>query len=229
MSADKVICLLGDNWPLEKAFVDSAQILLLCCHGHMFNLAVQDSIEEVKKEVKSTYRIKVKLRNLVPAARLQKATNIGPFLMNRTRGSLRYMMLQRCIELKPFIAPLDIKKTTSTMLSSRQTSGAIEASEKLWKLYLVTKFLQRRSTTILQAQMLIYFIFAYFSTTRERILTNVGTLRLLGFESALVKIQESKESSMTPAKISAVPALESEANKTGEDDHDLSYAHMDLK
>lgn len=101
-SIDKVILLAGDNCPTNKAFADLFPRLLLECHSHRFNLAVQNLTKEVEEEVESVFRIMAKLRNLISAARLQKVTNLRPPLMNSTRRSLCHMMLQRYIELKPF-------------------------------------------------------------------------------------------------------------------------------
>lgn len=74
--------------------------------------------------------------------------------------------------------------------------------------------IQQRSTAILQGQTLFDSIIADFPMTKESLWADAGIVYLLDFELALMKIQESMESSMTLARISLVSPVESEGTMT---------------
>lgn len=81
---DNVTCPIGNSCNNNKAVAYMLEKPLIACHGHGFNLAVQDVLQNYFETSDTVYELMYKFQNLVTAAKLRSPTRRPPILMNRT-------------------------------------------------------------------------------------------------------------------------------------------------
>ncbi|KAF0708669.1 hypothetical protein AaE_013120 [Aphanomyces astaci] len=121
-----------------------AGIPLIGCASHRFNLAVSDYIGQSKLVAKIN-TLMLKLKNLLPAAKLRQFTPLVAKTRNVTRWSSTFAMVSRYRELRPFLQRIDDDDIAALMLTAREDRQADELLNSLTDLDSVTLLLQREN------------------------------------------------------------------------------------
>lgn len=82
-----VAALIGDNCATNKSFSRQAGCRFIGCASHRFNLAVKDILSQNEDIVMLIRALIVRLRNLIPSAKLRKLTPLEAKIDNETRWS----------------------------------------------------------------------------------------------------------------------------------------------
>lgn len=115
-------------------------------------------------------------------------------------------MLQRYKSLCPFLNKLNLKRTTGLLLSPKQDL-IIVLLVVLKKFYLVTKVLQKGTTTAFQAQSLLDSIFEDFPSTGRQLNPNTDVYCSPYFKPALCKLQDRTKDSLINKEVSSIGML----------------------
>ncbi|KAH9132292.1 hypothetical protein AeRB84_021278 [Aphanomyces euteiches] len=102
-SLENVVALIGDNCSTNRALARLCGIPLVGCASHRMNLFVCTILTDHEELVNLVNELMRKLRHVVPAAKLRRLTPLKAKMKNSTRWSSTNHMLQRYVEIKPFV------------------------------------------------------------------------------------------------------------------------------
>lgn len=117
---DNVVCFVGDNCSINKSLAKRLEIPMICCHGHRFNLALQDLLKTYKEILDKVSKIMLQLKNQIPATKLRKFTPLSAKTRNVTRWSSTFTMLKLYREIRQFLSKLEIGEIEELALTKKK-------------------------------------------------------------------------------------------------------------
>lgn len=164
----------------------------ICYASHRFNLAAKDILSGYTANIDSVNTLMVKLRNMLPSARLRKHNPLKPLRRNVTRWSSTYAMLRRYQEMKEFVTKLGLEDVTVLMASSADAILIDRLRVQLGELDSVTKSLQLKTTTMSEVWVIFDADIEQFSDLYSRLSKDASIFMSPAFESAIVKVQDGR-------------------------------------
>lgn len=225
-----VVALIGDNVSTNKALALLVGCGFVGCASHRFNLAVKDLIGQEWALVEVVQKVMLKLRNLIPAAKLRRHTPLKPLLNNVTRWSSTHSMLRRYQQLRDFVPSIGDDGITILLPSNAEEKKIDGLVLILDELDSVTKRLQDEETTMADVRVLFDATIAKYPETLCRLGETAGIVLHPEFESALVKLQENRVVDLTNTEkvsVSGLKLMDSVNNTTA--DAETSFASRALK
>jgi hypothetical protein len=232
LSISKLACLIGDNCSTNKRTAEILGIPLLGCRSHRFNLAMEAYMNStLSQEVTKVAKLMSKLSTLKEAGRLRLTTTLRPVKRNATRWTGAISMLQRYDRICDSINQTD-RETAALIPSAHERIRIQDQLEPLLQLKSITESLQKANLTFAESEALLESVIAEFPEFpfEDFISMDAKIVAHPFFESAVVKIQNHKESELSLREEEAVSALLKAAGDCEEDDlGDLSFAQKALK
>eukprot|EP00171_Calliarthron_tuberculosum_P004916 IDg4916t1 len=227
-----VVALVGDNCSVNKKVSRISNTPLVGCASHRFNLAVMDIVKEHQTLVDKVRSLMVVLRKLIAGAKLRAQTHLKPRLCCPTRWGSYLKMLQRYIELRPFLSDIDLVSVDNKMPSARENRKIEDVLKVLGDLNSVSLCLQKESTSLADVRALFDTVIDDFPELEIRLGKNAEIVGCKEFESAVVLIQQGRQGSLSCAQKATVSTLYEgafdEASTVVSDD-ELSLADRALK
>lgn len=228
---NNVVAIICDNTSTNKAFVRRVGSFFLGCHSHRFNLAMTDILSGYSDAIDKVHELMKRLRYQIPAAKLRRLTHLTALTANKTRWSSTYMMVKRYFYIKEHIKAIYIPDVKELLLDDDEELVITTFMKKLHDLESVTKQLQSDSVTVAEYRGLLDALIELHPSTRERLKQNSEIVADPLFESAVIKVQSRKESSLCPAEKMAIRHLLNESSSSVENEKKthLSFAERVLK
>ena len=207
---NNVVALIGDNAEVNKALANLCEKPLIGCASHKFNLAVSHYLKNYEDLLGKINDIMVKLKSLKYRGKLRTKTDKGPMLRNDTRWSSTFQMVERYSELHPFLMDSEFsadRHFIPYMLSPSDFSDALDLLNRLKELNSYTVTLQEPSIDLSDVRCLFDKILAKYPEMATHLAADASIIHCPLFESALMKIQDFCEDSLSEAESNAVLAF----------------------
>lgn len=208
---NNVVCLIGDNCPVNKSFANKVNRPLIGCASHRLNLAVQKSMDGIEGILMKVNGLMKKLGNLVAQAKLSKFTHLKPVVRNATRWSSTYEMVKRYQELKRFLPELQVPEIDNLLLTVVEERELLRSYTKLHELNEVTKKLQYENWTLADVRFHFDCILEGFPRWEHYLGTGINLqegqstiVHSAYFESAIVKLQLNRENELNASELRAL-------------------------
>ena len=227
---DNVVCFTADNCSVNKSISNKTQKAMVGCHSHRFNIALQQILNEHSTMIEQINRIMLKLKNVIPAAKLEKFTKYKAKPRNTTRWSSTFEMLKRFQLIRPHLRKLQIDDIDKDIPTRRENEEIDDLVKRLEKLDSVTKSLQHEERTISQARALFDTVMIDFPEAADRLSTTASIIQSPNFEIGIQKIQSGRANELNPEEKSELKQLESSVEqKKKTSSATMSYAERVLK
>ncbi|CAI9729023.1 XP_014786661.1PREDICTED: uncharacterized protein LOC106880990 [Octopus vulgaris] len=102
-NSENVVAITGDNTGVNKSIANLCRIPLIGCASHKFNLAVSAYLDKQEVLLDIINMLLSKLKSLKLAGKLREKTPLQTIQRNKTLWSSNYDMIERYIQLKPFL------------------------------------------------------------------------------------------------------------------------------
>lgn len=210
-STGNVVSLTGDNCNLNKSISNALNIPLVGCASNRFNLAVPDILKDYEELISKVHNLMKKLSTPKMLAKLRNHTHLRPLRHNSTRWSSVFFMIKRFCDLREVLPKLG-SETIDDLTPNNTQCRKIEAVlTKLSDLESVTKVLQDDSISISDVKHLFEEVVTSFESTNDKLRPDADIILNPEFESAIAKIQDNKESTLSSLENISVENLKAEA------------------
>ena len=211
-SMDNVVCLTGDNCATNLKIAKLVnQLNQFCyfvgCASHRFNLCVEDILAPHKLLVDKVNKLMHKMKNLIPAAKLRRLTSLKPITSCVTRWSSVFHMLCRFQKLSHYINQLNDEDIIDLVPNNRESKSIEDLIGILRDLNSVTKRFQADDNTIADVRAVLDKVISKYPGTKTRLDSSASIVMYPSFESAVSKIQDGLENSLTDVEKSFVSHL----------------------
>ena len=193
-------------------------------------LALRDILVSEDILITKVHAIMVKLRGLLLSAKLQKLTQLGAKLNNRTRWSSSIEMLQRYTKIRQHLSALEDDVIDAMCLTNSENRRIDVLLKKLDPLESVTKSLQHEGRTVSEVRILFDAVIENYSGTATRLFSSAEIVHSPEFESAVVKLQQGNTLALSrEEEISITRLLIENSNENITECDGLSFAQRVLK
>ena len=209
ISLSHMFCLIGENCQTNKATADIIDVPLLGCCSHCFNLAVEAYLQPfLSLELDLVSQLMSKLGTLKQSGRLHLMTSLRPVKQNLTHWTGAPDMFARFERLLPAIDQED-EELSELIPSAAQKRNIRDCKQALEDFKSVTIELQRCNISIAETNLLFNSIIdSYEHFDLECFLgEHAHILHNRHLESAIIKIQSSKEDTLTCQELPFVKDL----------------------
>ena len=228
-NVSNVVCIIGDNCSTNKSVANKLEVPLLGCASHRFNLAVNYYLQDFESQLEKVSQISRKLRTIKNSAQLRKKTPLRPVLRNATRWSSAYLMLQRFLQLKEFIDPMNTE-LAGLMPSAAELITLQLLSEDMSKFQSVTMQLQKDGINMHEVRVLFDAIIEEHPNLSHHLSPNADIVHSPHFESGLVKvIRDGDNCSLSRPEKLALEKLKIDRTTNPSPQKDMSFAERALK
>lgn len=153
--------LTGDNCTTNCSIADRLNVGFVGCASHRLNLAVNEFLKHPPYEecITSVHALMLSLNTIKNRAALRAAgTNLSPMFHNQTRWWSKYLMLQRYVQLHPFLLVAHIDTATINLIPFPTIDKRIRTlNEKLEPFQVVTDSLQKHKEVVTLATVRAIF------------------------------------------------------------------------
>ncbi|XP_036367828.1 uncharacterized protein LOC118767407 [Octopus sinensis] len=232
---ENVVAITGDNTEVNKSIANLCRIPLIGCAFHKFNLAVSAYLDKQEVLLNKINTLMGKLKSLKLAGKLREKTPLQPIQRNKTRWTTTYDMIERYIQLKPFLDPFqDDPKLVDYLLTQLDHNDLQTLKDNLGKLRSVTIALQRTELDLGDARILFDEILALYpyEEFKEYLLPSAAIVHSPNFESGAVKILQHAEAELTADEVAALHQLKVVTDTSQQSDlpvEDDDFASICLK
>ena len=145
-SLANVVSIIGDNAEVNKFTANLCGIPLIGCASHKFQQAVSRYLDKNECLLNKINTLMGKLKPLELAFKLREHTPLQPIQRNKTRWSSTYDMINKYIELKPFLDFFQEEPNLiDNLLTPRENNDLQTLQDDLKNLFSVTCTLQREN------------------------------------------------------------------------------------
>jgi hypothetical protein len=191
----------ADNCATNGAIARLLGVPLVGCYSHKFNLAMQQFLADHVELLSSINILMGQLGRLRAGGQLRRLTELRPVRRNATRWSSVYKMVQRFVELLPYLD--DVPSVDEYMLTRAQTARAKTLAEVLTGLDSVTRTLQSQDLDMADVRALFAGLYRMYPDLHH-LSPESELIRNPDFENGVVKILSNIESELSQAEALAV-------------------------
>lgn len=206
-SWDNVVALVGDNCGTNRKTARIVNKPLVGCASHRYNLAVRQVVEESQSLVDQVQQLMVQLRTLIGAAKLRKVTDLRAKLSCATRWDSVGIMLKRYIDLRPFLAEMEMPSIDELVPSATAHRDIEELSSTLEDLRSISLQTQKEGTTLADVRVFFDTTIDEHPSLRGRLGAHADIVSSKEFESAVVLLQRQQSSALSIDQKCAVKSL----------------------
>jgi hypothetical protein len=193
--------LSADNCATNGAIARMLGVPLVGCYSHKFNLAMQQLLAGHEDVLNAVNILMGQLGRLRPAGQLRRLTDLRPVRRNATRWSSAYKMVQRFVQLLPYLD--HIPAVDAYMLTRAQTAQVKGLEEVLSELDSVTRTLQAERLDLADARALFSGLYRMYPDLHH-LSPESELIRYPDFEIGVVKILSNAENELSQAEALAV-------------------------
>ena len=197
-SLENVCCIVGDNCNVNRCIAAGIKAPLLGCTNHKLALAVNDWFEsknDLMNSIQVVKRLMVELRTPKNKIRLSKHTSYSPIVLNATRWSSCYVMLQRFVQIEEHLKK--IPEVQNYLPSLEERACIKESLKKITCFQQWTKMLQQDKLSWYDAQLLLEHIITEEPFFQSRLNRESSLTQNQAFEKALFKVCEGNETRLS--------------------------------
>ena len=204
---DDILYLVADNTNTNPATADVLGCNFIGCASHRFNLAVQRYLNEHQSLFGNIHQIMILLSSLKRAGKLRRLTPLEPVLMNVTRWSSKYAMLERYFRLEGFLKELDDLAVNILMPSGRELNQLKMVQKQLVDFNLITLKLQDPSITLLDVRLIFDEVILSYPEMEHYLAKDARIVKNPIFESAICKVLSKKPNLLSTDEGAAVSSF----------------------
>ena len=154
-SLTNVVVIIGDDAEVNKSRANLWGIPLIGCASHKFQLAVSCYLGRNESFLNKINTLMGKLKSLKLSGKLREHTPLQPIQRNKTFWSSTYDMINRYIELKPFLDFFQEEPNLiDNLLTPRENNDLQTLQDDLKNLFSVTCALQRENLDLYDVRVL---------------------------------------------------------------------------
>jgi hypothetical protein len=218
-----IMFIIGDNCNVNIKAADIYGVPFIGCASHRLNLAIKMWLDEfsTKRVLDKINELSKKLRSIKGKAFLKRIKVNNAKIRNVTRWSSVYLMVERYLNIFEAInksdnVPEDI---LSLLLSPIENVQVSKLFQTLKKFESVNKFLQKRSTTMLDVRILFDNLLEEFPMFEKYLSPNSKIVKSPDLESGICKLQNNQKSSLTESEKEEIKWLIKETRNIDEFDY----------
>lgn len=224
-----IVCIIGDNCSTNKAVANILEVPLVGCASHRFNLAVNSFLKDFETELDKVSLISRKLRTIKNTAQMRRKTSLRPVLRNATRWSSTYLMLQRFLQLKEFIDPMNIE-LAGLMPSAAELISLKRLSEDMSKFQSITMQLQNDRISLYDVRVPFDAIVEEYPVMSHYLSPNANIVHSSHFETGVMKLmRDGDAATLEHPEALALHKLKLNLAANPSAQEDLSFAERALK
>jgi hypothetical protein len=198
-SRSNVVFICGDNCNTNRRIATDMHLPLIGCRSHLFNLAVENYVHtNFNEEVNTIEKLSGKLRNKKAAGKLrQLGCKLEAVSRNATRWSSAFEMIKRYREIKSYVTVTNFPELVDyipTPSAEATIEGMFQTFEKLQS---ITVALQIEDLRLCDARALLDAAISLMPNELEYLAADATILHTPKFQSAVVKIQNEDNASLT--------------------------------
>jgi hypothetical protein len=218
-----VICLIGDNWNVNKALAEKCKIPLVGCAAHRLNLAVEKYLEvgPTAALIQKVHELMTKARTSKIRGELRLSTPLVPKSKCTTRWTGTLEMVKRYFEMEAELKAIPALK--DLLLLKKQVAALKVLREKLDKMFLVMKALQRENITMCQVRVLFDGLLRDFPKMEHYLSPTSDFIHSATFESAVVQLQTGGELSASHKSHLVKLLIDAETPQKSGSEEELNY------
>lgn len=200
-SRNKLVALVRDNVSNNMDIYASMNVGFVGHARHRFKLVVKEILSQHCTIIRKVHVLIPKLRNVIPGAKLRTFIDKVMILNNVTRWSSTYEMFRRYMEIREFVADMDLPEVTFILPSNADNAIIENIISKLADVDSVEKLLPSDTAALAEVCALFDAVIYEHSETVTRLGKDARIFKTAAFENELVKIQEMSHGSLTAQKI----------------------------
>jgi hypothetical protein len=191
--------MIGDNCSTNIKASIVRNIPLIGCGSHRLNLAVQLFLKEHHIVLEKLNVLMKKLKTTKGKAFLKKNGFLMAKIINQTRWSSTFKMIERYLNLISFengllLSLLESKKNYLPLLLSPLGNNDVkEIFVHLQKMNSVSLYLQKKDTTLAEVRVLFDKLIFEYPIMKLHLSTEASIVKYPAFENGIVKIQNQQE------------------------------------
>jgi hypothetical protein len=144
--------LIGDNCCSNQSLATKAKSYFIGCASYRFNFAMKEFFSSYEDQINEINAIMIKLKQMIPAAKLRSFTHLKVKTKNARRWSSTIAMILRYTKIKQFLPRLEVNEIDDLVLSAKENRDIDALLEELKDLETVSKTSQNDSTAMSDAR-----------------------------------------------------------------------------
>ncbi len=209
-----IVSLIGDNAEVNKATANLCKIPLIGCSFHKLNLAINRYLGKHENLLNKINILMGKLRSLTFAGKLRNVTQLTPLQRNKTRWSSVYKMVNRYIELQPFLSIFhDDVSLIDDFLTPREQKNLLFLQSQLKNLNSITCALQRTDIDLYDARVLFDGVISFFDSDEFNyyLSPHSSIKHNMNFDNEVIKILQNNLTNLKLEEMNAINMLKEQS------------------
>ncbi len=206
-SVSNIVCFIGDNCNVNLAMASRIRAKYIGCASHRYNIALKDTFKSDESCITKVHIVMKALRRTILAAKLRKYTHLVALSHAPTRWSSTAYMLRRYLSILEFLPDLDLEDHDVALLTTREERKVDALCSKYDQLDSMTKALQSDSVTCADVRAMFDAVIQEFPDVASRLSNTFRVVQNSVLETAIVKLQDNAEASLTSEEATSIENL----------------------